>query len=143
MLKRLYHQTHLTTSRQSPSVVNLKYSSDTLSLQSSSGDRLSSSSSSICLLYLSKCFWSVGSSGRSNCLIPLGPNSKWAPRADGNTKWLNTVKLFCWIFYRIIVIEAYHKIVCTLNCNILLAQSFKASKKSVCITGTYQSQIIS
>ena len=35
---------YLTTSLQSPSVVSLKYSSDTLSLQSSSGERFNSSS---------------------------------------------------------------------------------------------------
>merc|ERR1712244_7303 len=49
-------RSHLTTSRQSPSVVSLKYSSDTRSLQSSSGERFNNSSSSSCLLYLSKCF---------------------------------------------------------------------------------------
>ena len=41
---------HLTTSLQSPSVVSLKYSSETRSLQSSSGDKLSSSSLDNCLL---------------------------------------------------------------------------------------------
>lgn len=45
---------YLTTSLQSPSVVSLKYSSDCLSLQSSSGDKFRSSSSGTCLFHLSK-----------------------------------------------------------------------------------------
>ena len=43
-------RSHRTTSLQSPSVVRRKYSSDSLSLHNSSGDKLRRSSSEICRL---------------------------------------------------------------------------------------------